>query len=48
MNTLPAFEAADTDPLRDFIDAHPRLFVVIGVGISTDSGIPDYRDGQGA
>ncbi|NID14752.1 NAD-dependent protein deacetylase [Luteibacter yeojuensis] len=44
MNTLPAFDA---DPLRDFIDAHPRLFVVTGAGISTDSGIPDYRDGQG-
>lgn len=33
--------------LRDFIDANPRLFVITGAGISTDSGIPDYRDRAG-
>jgi NAD-dependent SIR2 family protein deacetylase len=33
--------------LRDFIDRHPRLFVLTGAGCSTDSGIPDYRDAEG-
>jgi NAD-dependent SIR2 family protein deacetylase len=35
-------------PLARFIDAHPRLFVLTGAGCSTDSGIPDYRDSDGA
>jgi NAD-dependent SIR2 family protein deacetylase len=33
--------------LRDFIQAHPRLAVLTGAGVSTSSGIPDYRDLQG-
>ncbi len=33
--------------LRGFIDRHPRLFVLTGAGVSTDSGIPDYRDTEG-
>ncbi|QNK03914.1 NAD-dependent protein deacetylase [Dyella telluris] len=37
----------DRARLRDFIDAHPRLFVLTGAGCSTDSGIPDYRDTNG-
>jgi NAD-dependent SIR2 family protein deacetylase len=36
-----------TDTLIDFIDRHPRLFVLTGAGCSTDSGIPDYRDADG-
>lgn len=35
------------DPLHDFVRAHPRLFVLTGAGVSTDSGIPGYRDAQG-
>lgn len=33
--------------LTDFIHRHPRLLVLTGAGISTDSGIPDYRDRNG-
>ena len=34
--------------LQDFIAAHRRVFVLTGAGCSTASGIPDYRDEQGA
>jgi len=33
--------------LRDFIQAYPRLAVLTGAGVSTNSGIPDYRNEQG-
>ena len=33
--------------LREFIDAHPHLAVLTGAGVSTRSGIPDYRDEHG-
>ncbi len=33
--------------LAGFIAAHPRLLVLTGAGVSTASGIPDYRDLQG-
>jgi len=33
--------------LTGFIKQHPRLFVLTGAGVSTDSGIPDYRDEHG-
>ena len=40
--------AAPADTLREWIAAHRRIFVLTGAGISTPSGIPDYRgpDGQ--
>ncbi|HEY0063602.1 MAG TPA: NAD-dependent protein deacetylase [Telluria sp.] len=41
---------AMSEPLRqlaDFIDRHPRLLVLTGAGLSTASGIPDYRDKDG-
>ena len=37
----------DLDSLREFLGRHARLFVLTGAGISTDSGIPDYRDADG-
>ena len=30
-----------------FVTAHSRLLVLTGAGVSTDSGIPDYRDENG-
>ena len=33
--------------LRAFIDSHPRITLLTGAGVSTDSGIPDYRDADG-
>jgi NAD-dependent SIR2 family protein deacetylase len=36
-----------TDALIEYIERHPRLFVLTGAGCSTDSGIPDYRDETG-
>jgi len=46
VNTQRAPDAS-LDDLRNFVDTHSRLFVLTGAGISTDSGIPDYRDSQG-
>jgi len=34
--------------LAEFIKRHPRLLILTGAGVSTDSGIPDYRDGEGS
>ncbi|GAA5236224.1 NAD-dependent protein deacetylase [Verticiella sediminum] len=44
--------AHDANPtaasLLAFVQRHPRLLVLTGAGCSTDSGIPDYRDADGA
>ncbi|HEY3517285.1 MAG TPA: NAD-dependent protein deacetylase [Gammaproteobacteria bacterium] len=34
--------------LEEFVDRHAKLFVLTGAGCSTSSGIPDYRDADGA
>ncbi|MGN4189393.1 NAD-dependent protein deacetylase [Burkholderia gladioli] len=49
-DSLPELVAADPaalDALHAFVERHPRLFVLTGAGISTDSGIPGYRDRNG-
>ncbi len=43
---LAAGQPAVAD-LHDFVRRHPRLLVLTGAGISTDSGIPGYRDARG-
>jgi NAD-dependent SIR2 family protein deacetylase len=50
--TLPPVAGPDApvgslERLRDFIDAHPRLLILTGAGLSTRSGIPAYRNAQG-
>lgn len=35
------------DELARFIEQHPKLWVITGAVVSTDSGIPDYRDANG-
>ncbi|MGQ7846783.1 NAD-dependent protein deacetylase [Granulosicoccus sp. 3-233] len=39
----------DSDDLKllDFVQRHPRLFVLTGAGCSTSSGLGDYRDSRG-
>jgi NAD-dependent protein deacetylase/lipoamidase len=44
-NPLPS--AAETDALRGLIAASRRLVVFTGAGISTESGIPDFRSPGG-
>ncbi|WP_394777945.1 NAD-dependent protein deacetylase [Undibacterium sp.] len=39
--------AADIKELATFLDGHSRVLVLTGAGMSTASGIPDYRDKDG-
>ncbi|MGI4814245.1 MAG: NAD-dependent protein deacetylase [Janthinobacterium lividum] len=51
MNDIEAIAtdaASKLADLHDFVERHPRLFVLSGAGCSTASGIPDYRDSTGA
>ena len=34
---------SDIEKLEEFLKCSQRLFVLTGAGISTESGIPDYR-----
>ncbi|SMG02313.1 NAD-dependent protein deacetylase [Burkholderia singularis] len=43
----PAADTHSLDALHAFVERHPRLFVLTGAGVSTDSGIPGYRDRNG-
>jgi NAD-dependent SIR2 family protein deacetylase len=46
MTSLP--DSPPCNELDEFLERHPRLFVLTGAGCSTESGIPDYRDADGA
>ena len=35
------------EQLAEFLQLHPKVMVLSGAGVSTDSGIPDYRDQKG-
>lgn len=50
-NATPLIAQTDSEAaeqLVGFVRSHPRLLVLTGAGVSTDSGIPDYRDQNGA
>jgi NAD-dependent SIR2 family protein deacetylase len=47
-NTVTNSAESATERLQDFLLEHGPVLVLTGAGISTDSGIPDYRDGDGA
>ena len=44
----PPISAADLATLREFVVAHPKLCLLTGAGMSTESGIPDYRSPNGS
>ena len=42
-----AWAATQASELADFLARHPKTLVLTGAGLSTASGIPDYRDRDG-
>jgi len=48
MNLTDTPQPLQAQALRSFLGRHERLFVLTGAGCSTASGIPDYRNAQGA
>jgi NAD-dependent SIR2 family protein deacetylase len=40
-------DEASVDQLAEWLSGHRKLAVITGAGVSTGSGIPDYRDGDG-
>jgi NAD-dependent SIR2 family protein deacetylase len=48
MHMAEAFTVHDhAARIAEFLDRHPRALVLTGAGLSTASGIPDYRDRDG-
>jgi NAD-dependent SIR2 family protein deacetylase len=45
--TIHEHAAQHAHTLAAFLDRHPRALVLTGAGLSTASGIPDYRDRDG-
>lgn len=46
LNFVPAHQPVTAGQIRGlqrFIDDHKKLIVLTGAGVSTESGIPDYR-----
>ena len=53
MSNSPSSAIVPRDPdriraLASFVERHARVFVLTGAGVSTSSGIPDYRDLDGS
>jgi NAD-dependent SIR2 family protein deacetylase len=45
--TVAGSESKSIEQLRQWLSTHDRIFVLTGAGISTASGIPDYRGPDG-
>jgi len=45
--STPASDASSIEQVRGWVDAAERIVVLTGAGISTESGIPDFRGPKG-